>query len=306
MLSERPDFSGCVEKAFHSFGEKANLREYTLTDKFKHIDLSVNESTGELKMKGCMGYFLNGHNLYTSFSDFRQAIDKISKSINVDLFTAEVKQFDHSCTVISSWDAKYIIQNHLGIPKHFKSDYKHGKRFTQASVQRVQIYDARRRLLQMCPPPLREEVCLKYGILPSMNLIRFEKKIFSPKSYFKKTLIIEDLLNPSFIHLCNSDLLETYHAINKAPQIEMPKSKKQLTSATLPLLLALELGAVHGFDFAGLLRDRISSIDTNILSKDDKKARKRVFNRNLKKITGAMKYEYDLGTSIDQVLREQV
>lgn len=303
LTDENPDFSHCEKPGFFSVGENCSIRYYKLKNQFTDIGISMNEATGKLNVKGNFGMFWNGHNINTSFADLSNAINYASDKINVDLFPAIVEELDHSATLSTAINTKLIIQNHLSLPGHFTLLQPHGKYFIKEGLEKVKIYDAGRRIKQIYSKAIREKIYTSSGIDPTMNFLRFEKKILNPQAYFKSIITVNELLRPEFILQCNNDLMDTYNNIIKAGSLQIPKNKKYLTAATLPLIVAKELEAVYGFDFADLIKKRISAIDESILTKDDKKARKRQIKANLNKITGKVVSEYDISYQLAESLK---
>lgn len=303
VTAENPDFSACREYGFQSNGEKFSVRKYYLRNKHRDIKININEASGLLTVEGNMGFYQNGHNIDLSFTDLRNAINKISDQIKVDLFPAIVEEFDHSAIVQTNLPAKLIIQNHLSLSGHDTKHEGNGKYFVKKGQQVVKMYDGHKRMKQVYTKAMRENIYASLNIDSKSNLIRFEKKILRPEAYFKSSLTVDDILRPDFIHQCNIDLMKTYDNITKIKTLEIPKNKKQLTAATLTLIVAKELELILNIDFNDMLNKRISSIDNSILSKDDKKARKRQIKANLNKISGKVVNEYDISDQLAESLK---
>ena len=263
----------------------------------------MNEATGQLKVDGNFPMFWNGHNLNFPYMDFNDALSFVSDNINVDLFPAIVDEFDHSATFRTLIRPKIVIQNHLDLPGHLTKPEVYGKYFVKKGQEVVKMYDAGRRLKQLHSKPMRERILSSLGIDTNDFLIRFEKKILHPGSYFKRVLTVNDILKHDFIIQCNQDLMDTYDKILKAGCLQLPRNKKQLNTAILPLIVGKELELVYGFNFLELLIQRISSIDDCILSKEDKKARKKQIRANAKLISKKGVSEYDLSEQLAESLK---
>lgn len=300
---EAPNFNRCDEKSFFSSGEKCSIRSYKLKRHHTEISIKMNEATGQLKVDGNLPMFWNGHNITFPYMDFNDALSFVSDTINVDLFPAIVDEFDHSATFSTLVSPKIVIQNHLDLPGHLTKPEVYGKYFVKKGQEVVKMYDAGRRLKQLYSKPMREKILSPIGIDMNSFLIRFEKKILHPGSYFKMSLTVNDILKPDFIIQCNQDLMDTYDKITKAGCLQLPKNKKQLNTAILPLIVGRELESVYGFNFLELLIQRISSIDDSILSKEDKKARKKQIRANAKLISKRGVSEYDLSKQLAESLK---
>lgn len=303
LTDENPGFSYCEKKQFSSFGEKYHVQHYTLKNQYTPIGIMLNEATGELTLKCNLAMFWQGHNLTFSYSDMRKSLEYVSNVLNVDLFPAEVKEFDNSAIVCTALNPKYVIQNHVSIAGHETKPQKHGKYFVKAGQEVVKMYDAGRRLKQIHSKANREAILKAIGFDPALNLIRIEKKILKPGNFFKKFISVNELLNPQFISQCDLELMETYGKIKKLGSIQIPENKKDLSAAIIILIVARELEELHGFNFGELVKQKISSIDDSILSKEDKKARNRQFNANQDKISFKGANPYDLSEPLAMSLK---
>ena len=165
------------------------------------------------------------------------------------------------------------------------------------------MYDATKRIKQIYSSTIRKDILMQSGLADSDNLLRFEKKILNPHAYFKSHLTVDDILKPEFISQLDSDLIDTYKSIMKTGLIQIPKKKKHLTSSTIPLILAKELGMIYHFDFEALMKDKIKEIPESILTKDDKKARMRQIKANMKKITSSEVSQFDISEALSNSLK---
>ncbi len=303
LTGENPGFSYCEKKAFVSVGDKYITQSYTLKRQYSEIGISMNEATGQLTVKGNFPKFWQGHNLTFSYPELRKSLEYVSDVLNIDLFPAEVLEFDHSAIVCTLLNPMHVFQNHIRIAGHETKPQKHGKYFVRAGQQVLKMYDAGRRLKQIHSKANREAILKTIGFDPALNQIRIEKKILKPGNYFKKIISVNELLKPQFISQCDIELMETYGKIKKLGSIQIPDSKKELSAAIIPLIVARELEELYGFDFAELVKQKISSIDNSILSKEDKKARRRQIKTNLDKISCKGVNPYDLSEPLAKSLK---
>ncbi len=303
LTDETPGFSHCEKTRFVSIGEKYTTQHYKLKKQFTDIGIIMNEATGELTVKGNLGMFWNGHNINFPFDDMRNSIEYISDSLRVDLFPADVKEFDHSAVIQTDLIPIEVFQKHISLPGHERVQQKHGLYFNKPGTQIVKLYDAAMRLKQLNSNANRVEILNSLGIDHMQRLLRVEKKILHPSRYFKRPVSVNDLLHPNFIELCNIDLIETYGSMKKIRSMNQPKNKKDLTAATIPLIVVKELEDQHGFDLEALLKKKIASFPESLLSRNDKKARKRQIKANLNKISNSLSNEYDLTDSLVKSLK---
>lgn len=303
LTDERPDFSYCEEKSTFSSGESCSLRNFKLKKQFSELNISFNESNGRLAVKGNWGMFWNGHNLFCPFTDLKEAFGYVSQVINVDLFPALVNEFDHSAVISTTINPKILFQNHFRLPGHLTSEQQYGKWFIRKGQQVVKMYDVGRRIKQLGNKEMRESFYLSSGFDPSMHLVRFEKKILNPHAYFKKLITVSQILQPEFIKQSDNDLMETYHNIIKSGGIQIPTNKRDLTAATITLIAAKELELIFGFNFTDQILKTIASIDESVLTKDDKKARRRQIRANQAKISGNIKSKFDISEPLAASLK---
>ncbi|HMU59466.1 MAG TPA: hypothetical protein PKD42_14435, partial [Chitinophagaceae bacterium] len=84
-----------------------------------------------------------------------------------------------------------------------------------------------------------------------------------------------------------------YQSIMKAKTIEL-RNKKQLTSSTIPLIILKEYESLLPCKAEDLIKQKIKAIPAEILTKDDKKSRRRQIGYNWKKITSDSPCKYDV------------
>lgn len=302
FVTGSPDFSKVEEVASYTRGINV-WTEYQIKKNHNPIKLRLNESSGEMDIKGNVGFFWNGHNLSFPNSEFIEAIDYLSQLLSIDISKMKLVEFDHSALVKLDQSPQSVIMNHLFIKGHETKPQKAGKYFLKPRVQLVKMYDATRRIKQIYSSTLRKDILLQSGLVDGSNLLRFEKKILNPHAYFKSQLTVDDILKPDFISQLDNDLIDTYKSIMKTGLIKIPEKKKHLTSSTIPLIIGKELGMIYDFDFDALMKERIREIPETILTKDDKKARMRQIKANLKKITSSGLSQFDITVALSNSLK---
>ncbi len=304
LTSETPDFSCCMnDPAYFSKGENCSYQIHKINKQHTDLQVRLNESTGTMTVSGNLGMFWNGHNLKYGYDEMQNTVEYLSESLRVNLFPAEVKEFDHSAVISTDLNPDDVFHKHISIPGHEKIQYKHGIYFKKPGTQVVKFYDAGIRLKQLNSKAKRGEIYSSLGIHPLQRMIRFEKKILHPDRYFKSTVFLSDLIDHKFIDFCNLDLLETYASMKKLNTLNLPADKKHLSAATIPLILLKELEHQYGFNFEDRIKKTISAIPDIILSKDDKKARRRQIKANLSRISREMSRDYDLSESLLKSLK---
>ncbi len=293
------DFSDCTPL---SRGYDDSYIRYNLFKGYTPIVVQQNNNINSLTIAGNFGMFWNGHNIAFPYTDFRSSLCYVSEKLNVDLFKFNVDQFDQSAIVIVEDSPDTIISNHHKLPGAQMVTYDNGKTW-KYPFGKASLYNATKRMKDMKYSKLiKQQIFERFGISDDQNLIRFENKYNKPGKTFNSKLTVENLLKPEFIEVCNRDLINTYISIMKTGIVNIPDNKKDINSATLPLIVLQELSAIYGFDTKELLRQRIKAIPPAILSNDDKKARQRQVNHNLKKIQSSTTSRYDISGFLEDSL----
>ena len=302
ITSGSPDFSKVEEVVTYYRGVNV-WTEYNIVRKHFPVKIRLNKSSGEMKIEGNFGMFWNGHNMAFPNTDFSNSIDFISTKLKTDLRGMKLAEFDHSAIVKLEQHPDAVINNHLSIPGHETKPQKAGKYFKKPRVQLVKLYNATRRMKQVYSSTMRAKIYRDCGISDKDHLLRFEKKFLHPDAYFKSRLTVDDILHPDFIDILNDDLIETYKSIMKTGLMKLPMKKKDITSATIPLIIAKEMGLIHNFNFDELVKQKIKDIPESLLTKNDKKARMRQIKANLKKISSSGTSQYDITEAISESLK---
>lgn len=116
-------------------------------------------------------------------------------------------------------------------------------------------------------------------------------------------MLVADLFDPHFVDLCQTDLLETYQRIHKTPAGVMPTNKKDLPASMLPLLVLKDLEAIHGFSVEDLLNQKLKAIPGEVLTAEDRKARKRILRKMLGLIASTTEDSpFDVSSQLEKAL----
>ena len=104
------------------------------------------------------------------------------------------------------------------------------------------------------------------------------------------------MTNEIFSNFSNSrlDLIRKYRNIEKQTEFIMPTHKKNITSATLPMLVAQKFCDRFGYNLKNELYEIINSVSRDILTSHDKKYRKRQVQSNLLKLRCGEVQEIDI------------
>jgi hypothetical protein len=259
----------------------------------KVVEIWMNQEAKKMKIRGSIPYFIAGQNFQTSPQDFKNGIIHLSEVLNIDLMNADVNVFEFGTTLDIPFHTKEVFITHLRIQGMKTRIFDYGRYF-EDRILKVKLYDAGKNIKDKLSRDERDKLTSNFGYNPSLNYLKVENHYKQPSISFKKRFIsLEELLKPEFQTICKEDLLLKYKSIMKAKTIEL-KSKKQLNASTIPLILLKEYERLLPCKVEDLIKQRIKSFPSDIMTKDDKKSRKRQIMANIKKLDSARDCKYDL------------
>jgi hypothetical protein len=281
------------EASYHSGTEKFTLKGVN------KLELYLNERTSEIKLKANFPYFWQGHNFTFTKAQLIDAIQYTSEMLNLNLFDAEIKSFEFGTILQTDKPAEELLLNHISykgkpLQPYFSKNKLTGKYYSGATIIH-KLYDASKNIKDKVPEAIRTDLSNFQQYDKAKYYLKVENHYKKPERHFKqRTLYVNEAISEAFLLQCKADLIQTYKDIMKTGIIKLPEEKKNINSSTLPLIVLKELEALYHFNAEDLLMQRIKSIPESRLSKEDKKARRRQIESNLKKIQLAGISEYDL------------
>ena len=160
-------------------------------------------------------------------------------------------------------------------------NFEHGKYFVDRTIK-VKLYDAGWNIKLKHNKAEREKL-VRYGYDPLAHYLKLEIHCLRPDIYFKKRVLsLDEMLSEQFQESCRQDLFNNYALIKKTSQVKLT-NKKQLSSATILLLVLKECETFFPFKAEELIKMRLKAIPEGILSREDKKARARQIRGIFKK-----------------------
>jgi hypothetical protein len=82
--------------------------------------------------------------------------------------------------------------------------------------------------------------------------------------------------------------------------IKLPEDKKDINAGTIPLIVLKELESIFHFNTEELLSNKLKSIPSEMLNKNDKKARQAILKANMKKLVNCGVSEYDISNKLEE------
>lgn len=284
--------SPCLDYLDHEASYSSGWEKF-IYEGCKEVQIWLNPNAEKLKIKGSIPYFIAGQNFKTFPEDFSKGILHLSEVLDMDLNKAEVNVFEFGTTLETPFPVSGIFSSHLKIQGMKTRSFDYGKYF-EDKVMILKLYDANKNLKNKLSRHEREKLSSLFGYNPLANYLKIESHYKQPAICFKNRHIsIKDLLEPQFQTICKEDLLTKYKSIMKASSIEL-KNKKQITSATIPLLVLKEFESLLPCKVYDLIKKRIKDIPKEILTNDDKKSRRSQIRANLKKIESVKPCKYDI------------
>lgn len=258
----------------------------------------------ELKISGSLPYLCRGHNYPAGTADLREAMDYVSQLIGLNVFSGSIDVFEFGQFVTVPLRVDVMLANHTHLPGFVARGYlnKASKEF-ESSALRVKLYDANRNFSHKVKGEAKQALQEDFGFEPGKHCMKVENHYKKPQIHFKQRVLVADLFNPVFVDLCKTDLLTTYRRIHKPPPGAMPTNKKDLPASMLPLLVLKDLEAVHGFSVEDLLTQKLKAIPEEVLTPEDRKARKRQLRKMLGLVGSATADSpFDVAPQLEEVL----
>ena len=285
---------------FHYLHKEAsyNGAEKYFFEGCRKLEVWYYENLKQVKIKGSIPYWMNGHNYFSSLEEWKEGLDYLSSCLNLNLYSGLVECFEFGTFQEVPFSEELFLRNHIKLAgyecrEYFKGNILTGKEFINPSLK-VKMYDASRNIKNKLNKPIQEEISRLYGWDRAKHYIKFENHFKDPQAYFKGNVYVNDLLDSSFQKQLQTDLISTYKRIMKTGNLILPEKKADLNAGTLPLLILKELEGIYNFRTEDLLKAKLKAIPERILSTDDKKARLKILRGNLKKISNQGKSEYDI------------
>lgn len=257
------------------------------------VEIWINSESRKFVLKGSIPYFFAGQNFRSSSEDFKSGIEHLSEVLSLDLGRAEMKAFEYGTTLEIPFPVREVLLSHIRIPGMKAKFYDYGVYFEDRALK-VKLYDAGKNLKVKLTKEEREILTLFYGYNPIHNYLRIENHYKNPSVCFKKSIVsMSDLFKSDFENSCKIDLSEKYNSIMKTKAIRL-RSKKQLTSSTIPLIILKEYEGLLPCKAEDLIKQKIKALPSDILTNDDRKSRRRQIASNFRKLKSERPCKYDV------------
>lgn len=277
----------------------------------KKLDIWYNEARQLIQIKGSIPYFLQGHNFNFDNCQFVEAINYIGDMLQVNLFDSIIDEFEYGIIIPVKERPRNYIQNHRENTKqklqmNDNPQYKGSCRIWKNKYLRLKMYDAGTNILHKQGMKMRE-VIKATGWNPEGYYLKIEAHYNNPHIIFNNGVgfTLGDLVNPSWQEKFNTDLYKQYKKLTPMGMIEQPKDKKDLSTPDILMITLAEEATQRGKtikEIQKMLYDKINEFPDEILSPNDKKARKRKISETIRKIQILPESRYDLSNKLEEAL----
>lgn len=232
LMKHLPD--GQYNKSVLSFGRR-------LTIGHKALLVTFNKRTQILTIRGSLPYFMQGHNVYFSRNDMRNALQIISDRLEVDIFDATVAIMEYGVVVDMPFHINDFIDAHLFTKGYYEDIfYNRGKNYHRNNEKfTLKFYLVEPNIIKKCCPAIKK--ALKQAVFATHpNLLRYEMhgnpcKILSVNHDEK--ILAKHLLTDEFEQKCRKSLLDKYTGIKKRVQLVLKNKKSRFSIISILLIL---------------------------------------------------------------------
>ncbi len=272
----------------------------------RNMELQYNPSLNFIRLKGSPLYFIQGHNFTWKKETFTEAIRYIEKLLSLNLFDSVVDKFEYGKIMKIESKPQRIISGHLagnGLTMEERTKDKSNIRYFNDSNVSLKLYNAGTNI-QHKQGLTMKDIIREAGWNPKDNFLKFESHYKKPHLSLNngKGFSLSDMLIPSFEKLLKSDLYNQYQRIEKMKSIEIPSTKKELSSGNIILLALAEIALNQGKDLKKLIDNYIKAIPEEVLNSEDKKARRKQIKSMLAKVHSSEMNEFDISEQLAEAL----
>lgn len=300
-------------KGLQHIGNLYGKEHYTLQG-CKNIQIEYNQRSQVITIKGCITYFIQGHNFTYSTQDFANAIDCIGRKLNCNLWDAIVDEFEYGIIMEVPLKPKEYIQHHREkisekLVLNEKRKDKGTFRWWKDKEHSLKMYDAGKNAKKKFSKEVRNKL-QENGLNFDKNYIKWEVHYLKPHQSLNNGAILkmEDLVSPIWEKKLKRDLLTQYQRLCPQKTLLLPNNKRQISTANILMHSFAEELINKSYTLEEVkkeLYNKIGLIPNELLNANDKKARK----VSLRKILGVFIYEdssqWDLLHILEKNISEQ-
>lgn len=284
---DKPFFGNCQEEAFYT---NSGEIKYTLSG-CRAIELFWNEDLRRLKLRGSLLYYFQNHNFTYSDKVFKESVEYLEKILQCSLWDSNVDEFEYGVIIEVDRKPKEYLIHHFARDKELSVGNKPKSRdffkWWEDKYLSLKMYDENRNI-KLKQTKSEMEILKQAGWNPKLNYLKWEVHYRKPHLSFNvdRFLRLADLLDPAFQIQFQKDLLYQYSRLSPLRTLVLPEDKKCVQTADILLMELAEVQLNNNIPLIEIKKSiytRINGFPESVLSKNDKKARKRqvstLFNR---------------------------
>ena len=260
---------------------------YRLDSGVNPLKVGYSEPLRELVIKGSMPYFNQGHNAAHSLRDLRDNWKYVGELLRVNPFNAVVTAFECGAIIATSYPPSVLLEHHIHLPTYETRTFQNktgkltGKEFISSALK-VKLYSPLDNYREKRLTKAKYSSLL--GVSPEGSYLKIENHYRKPERYFKKMILLTDFFNPAYQQLFKTDLMDTYRKITKTKAVAIPSDKASLSTGNLILLTLKSIALEYGLDAEECIKEMLSRVPPEVLTRDDRKARKKHLRKMLKEV----------------------
>jgi len=277
----------------------------------RKMQVHYNQELGDLRIKGSLPYFLNGHNFTFSTSEYIESINLIQSLLHIDLWDARIKEVEHGVIFPVNCMPSLIIKNHAANKKaklieEFKGRDKGRCKWWNGKNIRIKMYDAKHNIEKKQELKARE-IIKECGFDENKEYLKFEIHLEDvPKLRMGKGLSVEDLQNPDIISFLDRILKNQYKLLEPMKEVVLPNNKSEYTALNIVLSQLVKLQMEKGISIYGTQKGLYEIINNSeCLSKTDKDSRKSTIRKAFARLNKEEESKWDVSKKIDIALQER-
>ena len=272
----------------------------------RNMEIRYNPSMQIIRLKGSPLYYYQGQNFTYSKKIFVESIKYLEDILHIGLFESDLDVLESGIIMEVDRKPKYIISGHQagkGLSMRLNEKDKGNIRYYSDKLTTLKLYNAGANIQHKQSIPMKE-IIKKSGWNPEGNFLKFEAHYSKPHISLNngRNILLSEIFSPSWEDRLKEDLYNQYQRLEPMRSIEMPTSKKDLSSGEIILLTLAEQACNEGKDLKELLYNKINSIPESVLNHEDKKKRKQKINIMLGKVGKSSKSEYDISDLLESSL----
>jgi len=271
----------------------------------KPLQIGYREDLRELRIRGSLPYFWQGHNFAFAGHDLRDSLDYVSTTLEQNIYSGIAEAFEFGTVAEVNSPVSSILSNHISLKGFRTNDYRDNKgriitRNFESLQLRVKLYDVSANFSGKLDRDVKRALQEAYCFDSAKHYLKLENHYKRPTAYFKERIRVSDLFHPDVQAMLRDDLTACYLQIKKTTSYMMPASKKDLTTPMLILLALKNLEGAYGISAEELVLEQVKAFP-DLLTAEDRKARIRQIRALLKRTEAAqVDSPYDISETLQK------